>query len=87
MFAVLCCYAKMRWNDTSNMLPDIYYEEMKKDPNIKFDLDQNIWRTLFNIFLVMAFALKFTYLMRINPKFGLLNQMIEQVFSDIKEYT
>ena len=87
MFAVLCCYAKMRWNDTSNMLPDIYYEEMKKDPNMKFDLDQNIWRTVFNIFLVMAFALKFTYLMRINPKFGLLNQMIEQVFSDVVEYT
>lgn len=87
MFTVLVYYAHMRWYDTSTMLPDVFEREIKKDPGFKIDLAANLWRTIICVFLIIAFTLKIMYLMRINAKFGLLNQMIEQIFSDIKEYT
>ena len=87
MFTVLVYYAHMRWYDTSTMLPDVFAEEVKKNPNVKIDLAENLWRTIICVFLIIAFTLKIMYLMRINARFGLLNQMIEQIFSDIKEYT
>lgn len=65
----------MRWNDSNpiSMLPDAQFAKLKEDPDFKIDLGKGLLRTFFNIYLVMAFALKFIYLMRINPKFGLLN--------------